>query len=87
MFNNQKFEELLREVESLKREHSEASAKRNEIVKITGEAALTGNSIQVEQAQRFKDDFEDVQFTLNWTQDRIEVVKTQLVNMVNSISL
>lgn len=84
MLNTRKFEELVRETETLSREFHQALFLREEIKRQVGLRVLNGEELELEG---FKNNLEDVEFTVRWTKKRLEEVKIELVNMVNSLSL
>lgn len=83
MFNMDKMNNLMREVESLSREHAKATAKRNAIIKDAGEAVVRGLAFDLECKTN---DLADVDFTIKWTKERLEEVKAQMISLVNGIS-
>jgi hypothetical protein len=84
MLNTRKFEELVRETETLSREFHQALFLREEIKRQVGLRVLNGEELELEG---FKNNLEDAEFTVRWSKERLEEVKTELVNMVNSLSL
>jgi hypothetical protein len=84
MLNTEKMNKLLHEAESLWRDHASASAVKTNLTKIAGEAAFNGD---LAQARQLKEQFDEANFTIRYVCERLEEVKTELVRMVNSLSL
>jgi hypothetical protein len=84
MLSTRKFEELVRETQTLSREFHQAVSLREQIKMQVGNCVLNGEEVELEE---FKRNLEDAEFTVRWSKERLEEVKTELVNMVNSLSL
>ena len=84
MLNTRKFEELVRETETLSREFYQAVALREKTKSQVGLCVLSGEEFDLE---KFKCNLEDAEFNIRWSKGRLGEVKTELVNMVNCLSL
>ncbi len=82
MFNSDKMNKLMREVEDLMRYHSAATAEKNRILTQIGQATLAGEDAGLEM---LRDKFNDSDFTVRWTEERLAEVKTEMSSLVDAI--
>jgi seryl-tRNA synthetase len=83
MFNTEKMNQLVREVEWAQRSFSKASAEKKRVLSLVGEAILKGES----DLEQFREELSEAESTMTFCKESLENTKTQMIALVNSIQM